>query len=98
MKINNYKKRYTNLNESLEAGISVTLRDLISQENELLNQYESAKVTFNENDEHKFDDIIDYIIDDINIHIGMLQAAIEDINPSAEKIDDGKDQGEDLIA
>jgi len=105
MKINNYKKRYTNLNESLteeldqkDVGISSVLMDLINQEYSLLSQYESAQITFNDYNENKFDELFNYIKDDINIHIGMLQAAIEDLNPSAEKIDDGKNQGEDLIA
>lgn len=79
------------LKESLEDGISATFRELLNQENTLLSQYESAQVTLEDNGETRFNDIIDYIKDDINIHIGMLQAAIEDVNPSAEKIDDGKE-------
>ena len=90
-------KNELKLTESLEDGISAALRDLINQENDLLNQYESAQVTLEDNGETRFNDIFDYIKDDINIHIGMLQSALEDVNPPTEKIDDGKDQGEQLI-
>ena len=92
------------VNESLkeeldqtETGMSSVLMDLINQEYSLLSQYESAQVTFEDKDENRFNDVFDYIKDDINIHIGMLQASIEDLSPSAEKIDDGKEQGEQLI-
>lgn len=84
--------------DKTETGMSSVFMDLINQEYSLLSQYESAQITFNDHDENKFDELFNYIKDDINIHIGMLQAAIEDLNPSAEKIDDGKNQGEDLIA
>lgn len=92
------------LNESLtedldqtETGMSSVLMDLINQEYNLLSLYESAQITFEDHDENKFNELFEYIKDDINIHIGMLQAAIEDLNPSAEKIEDGKEQGENLI-
>ena len=93
-KINDVKD---SLKESLETGIAATFMDLINQEYSLLSQYESAQVTLEENGEDKFNEVLDYIKDDINIHIGMLQAAIEDVNPSAEKIDDGKEQASELL-
>ena len=83
--------------DQVEAGISSMFMDLINQEYSLLSQYESAQVTLNDLGENRFDDVLDYIKDDINIHIGMLQASIEDINPSAEKIDDGKEEADKLI-
>ena len=92
----NIKKE--NLTESLEEGIATTFRDLINLENDLLNQYESAQVTLQEEGETKFDDVFDYIKDDINIHIGMLQAALQDVNPPTEKIEDGKEHSADCGA
>ena len=91
------KKKPSTLKESLETGISSMFIDLINQEYNLLTQYESAYVTMEDSGEDRFNEIMDYIEDDINIHIGMLQAAIEDLNPSAEKVDDGKDQAEEMI-
>lgn len=88
------KENIESLTEDLdqtETGMSSVLMDLINQEYSLLSQYESAQVTFEDKDENRFNDVFDYIKDDINIHIGMLQASIEDLSPSAEKIDDGKE-------
>ena len=97
-----YESLNNSLNEALEetdqtAGISSMFMDLINQEYSLLSQYESAQVTLEDLGEKRFDDVLDYIKDDINIHIGMLQASIEELNPSAEKVDDGKEEADKLI-
>ena len=99
-----YKYGWHNMREDLKAeetdqtaGISSMFMDLINQEYSLLSQYESAQVTLDDLGEKRFDDVLDYIKDDINIHIGMLQASIEELNPSAEKVDDGKEEADKLI-
>lgn len=97
-----YDSLDNSLNEALEedeltTGISAAFMDLINQEYNLLSQYESAQITFADQGETRFDEVFDYIKDDINIHIGMLQAALEDINPSAEKVQDGKEEADKLI-
>ena len=84
------------LQESLDIGISSMFMDLINQEYNLLTQYESALVTLEDKKDTRFNDILDYIKDDINIHIGMLQAAIEDINPD-NSTEEGKEQAEDML-
>ena len=81
----------------VEVGASALFMDMINQEYALLSQYESMQVTLEDHGEQRFNEIIDYIKDDINIHIGMLQAGLEDLNPSAEKVDLGKDQAEELL-
>ena len=62
-----------------------------------MSEYDSAQVTFEAHNENRFSEIFEYIADDINIHIGMLQACLEDLNPASEKIADGKEQAEDMI-
>ena len=83
--------------DEVEVGASTLFNDLIQREYELLSLYESAQVTLDDHGEERFDEVFNYIKDDINIHIGMLQAGIEDLSPSAEKIDDGKEEAEQLI-
>ena len=89
-------KEETQIN-SAEPGFTAVITDLINKEYELLSEYDSAQVTFEAHNENRFSEIFEYIADDINIHIGMLQACLEDLNPASEKIADGKEQAEDMI-
>lgn len=80
-----------------EVGITSLFNDLIQREYELLSLYESAQITSEDQGEKRFNEIFEYIKDDINIHIGMLQAGIEDLSPSAKKVEDGKEQAAELV-
>lgn len=89
------------LNEDLnqeEIGISSLFNDLIKQEYDLLNQYDSAQVTLEDMGEDRFSDIFDYIRDDVNIHIGMLQASLEDVSDTTDQVKDGKEQAEEILS
>lgn len=83
--------------DPIDVGVSAVFNDLIQKEYEQLNQYESAQITLEDIGQDIFNEVFEYIKDDIHIHIGMLQACLQDLNPSVEKIDDGKEKADELI-
>ena len=99
-------KRYIKLNEDIndpatsteeEAGISAVITNLINQEYQMLSQYDSAQVTLEAHGDDTLTQIFDYITDDIYIHIGMLQTCLGEATDSADKIQDGIQQADQLL-
>ena len=93
------KTKTESLKEELsqeEVGASALFNDLIQREYEQLNQYDSIQVTLEDKDDSRFSDVLEYIKDDINIHIGMLQACLQDLNGSEEQVEQGEDQATQL--
>lgn len=92
------------LNESLkeslspeEAGASGLFNDLIQREYEQLNQYDSVQITLEDQGDDRFSEILEYIKDDLNIHIGMLQSCLDDITGSGEQVDQGESQADQVL-
>ena len=88
------------LTESLspeEAGASGLFNDLIQREYEQLNQYDSVQITLEDQGDNRFSEILEYIKDDLNIHIGMLQSCLDDITGSGEQVDQGEAQADQVL-
>jgi len=88
------------LNEELnpeDVGASSLFMDLINKEYELLQMYDSAQVTLDANGDNRFEEIFNYIADDINIHVGMLQSCLEDLNDSGAQTEEGEQKADELI-
>ena len=88
------------LKESLspeEAGASGLFNDLIQREYEQLNQYDSVQITLEDQGDDRFSEILEYIKDDLNIHIGMLQSCLDDITGSGEQVDQGEAQADQVL-
>lgn len=81
-----------------DVGISSLIGDLIQREYEQLSQYDSAQITLEDMQETRFSDIFEYIKDDINIHIGMLQSCIEDLNGSEDLQAEGEQKADELLS
>jgi len=77
-----------------EAGASGLFNDLIQREYEQLNQYDSVQITLEDQGDDRFSEILEYIKDDLNIHIGMLQSCLDDITGSGEQVDQGEAQAD----
>lgn len=98
-----WDKRYgvkESLTEDLspeEVGASSVFNDLIQKEYDLLSQYDSVQITLEDNGDSRFSDIFEYIKDDINIHIGMLQSCLEDLNGSEEQNSEGEQKADQLL-
>ena len=80
-----------------EVGISSLFNDLIQKEYDQLSQYDSAQITLEDKGDNRFSDIFEYIKDDINIHIGMLQSCLEDLNDSEAQTEEGEQKADELI-
>lgn len=90
-------EKETKLTEDLspeEAGASGLFNDLIQREYEQLNQYDSVQITLEDQGDDRFSEILEYIKDDLNIHIGMLQSCLDDITGSGEQVDQGEEQAD----
>lgn len=79
-------------------GVSSLINDLLQREYEQLSQYDSAQITLEDKQETRFSDIFEYIKDDINIHIGMLQSCLEDLNGSEDLQAEGEQKADELIS
>lgn len=93
-------KQQESLDEALspeDAGVSSVFSDLIQKEYDLIGQYDSAQITLEDNGDHRFSEIFEYIKDDINIHIGMLQSCMEDLNGSEEQAAIGEQRADELL-
>lgn len=94
---NNFKESLTEDLSPEEVGTSSVFNDLIQKEYDLLSQYDSVQITLEDNGDHRFSDIFEYIKDDINIHIGMLQSCLEDLNGSEEQNAEGEQKADQLL-
>lgn len=93
-------EKETKLTEDLspeEAGASGLFNDLIQREYEQLNQYDSVQITLEDQGDDRFSEILEYIKDDLNIHIGMLQSCLDDITGSGEQVDQGEAQADQVL-
>lgn len=83
------------------SGIAGLINSLILDEFNAVDMYNSAITTLasmeNENKD-KVIAIINDILNEENIHIGQLQEVLKLVQPSAEKIEDGKDEAQDTLA
>lgn len=93
-------EKETQLKEELspeDVGASSLFNDLIQKEYEQLTQYDSVQITLEDKGDDRFSDIFEYIKDDINIHIGMLQSCLEDLNGSGEQVEQGEQQADQVL-
>ena len=93
-------EKETQLKEDLspeDVGVSSLFNDLIQKEYEQLTQYDSVQITLEDKGDDRFSDIFEYIKDDINIHIGMLQSCLEDLNGSGEQVEQGEQQADQVL-
>ena len=107
-KENNIKVEYINTNETLkedlspeqeqEYGLTTMINNLIKDELEAIDGYNSAIVTLEAENKGEFTDVIRDIISEENTHIGQLQAILKELNPSTTAdIDDGQKEGQEQI-
>lgn len=88
--------------ETLENnGIAGLINSLILDEFNAVEMYNSAistLTTMESKNKDKVIAIINDILDEENVHIGQLQEVLKLVQPSAEKIEDGKEEAQDTLA
>lgn len=84
--------------EKVGTGLTALINDLINDENEAINGYESAKVMFASENKSDFINVIEDIISEERVHIGQLQTLLGQLNPeNLEDIAKGQKEGEGQI-
>lgn len=80
------------------AGLETVLNDLINDENEAINGYNSAIVNFEVEGRGDLTEVFRDIIKDEQNHIGNLQKVLNEINPDTLKnIQDGQEEAEETL-
>lgn len=80
------------------AGLETVLNDLINDENEAINGYNSAIVNFEVEGRGDLTQVFRDIIKDEQNHIGNLQKVLNEINPDTLKnIQDGQEEAEETL-
>ena len=80
------------------AGLETILNDLINDENEAINGYNSAIVNFEVEGRGDLTQVFRDIIKDEQNHIGNLQKVLNEINPDTLKnIQDGQKEAEETL-
>ena len=78
-----------------------TINDLIQDEFEAIDRYNSAIITLESigyKDSDKLVAILNDILNEENIHIGQLQEALMLVSPHAKDIEQGKEEAQEVIA
>lgn len=84
--------------KELEYGLTTMINNLIKDELEAVDGYNSAIVTLEAENKGEFTDVIRDIISEENKHIGQLQSILKELNPSTTaNIDEGQQEGQEQI-
>ena len=82
-----------------ETGLAQVLSDLIQDELQAIDGYNSAIATFDAENQGQFRQVFEDIIKEENNHIGQLQKVLDEIKPQTiPEIDKGQEEAEEQIA
>lgn len=85
--------------EQSKYGLVSLVNDLIKDELDAINSYNSAIVTFEAENKGEYTDVIRDIIKEENTHVGQLQAILKGLQPeSVNDIEGGQEEGEEQLA
>lgn len=104
-KINIVYKNTLNLKEDLnqntfdESALVTLLNDLINDENDAINGYESAIASLASINKNDYEDVFKDIIKEEQNHIGQLQKILDDIKPGTiNELEKGQDEASEQIS
>lgn len=79
-------------------GIADMLNDLIKSEFDAISDYNNAISTIiAEDPESPMIKVFEDILKEENLHVGQLQAALQQVSPAADEIDKGVEEGQEQL-
>lgn len=79
-------------------GITDMLIQAVTDEYSTIAQYNSLIAVLNDSGYHEIAAVVSHINEEEQIHVGMLQHAMEEISNQAKKVEDGKKEAEQIIS